>query len=110
MIFLSFQALCECLSSSGYASLPLSGPHLESLRRLRLNRDGKRRQILALEDHVAKHARRAIEGQEEERFQDELPGLSKLTVHRPCNFLVRVLFWYWCLIIFADDLFSFSGG
>ncbi len=33
------QALCSCLNSSACVSLPLSGPHLESLRQMRKRRD-----------------------------------------------------------------------
>ena len=78
--------MCGCLNSSGFVALPLSGPHLDSLRRLRLNRDGKRRQILALDGPDGKQSRK---DSEEDNLQDELPALSKLTVKRPCNFLVR---------------------
>ena len=45
-----FQALIKCFNSSEIVLIPLSGPDIASLRRLRLNRDGKRTQNI-LDDH-----------------------------------------------------------
>ena len=36
------QAIVGALSATSYVSIPLSGPNLESLRQMRLSRDGKR--------------------------------------------------------------------
>ena len=42
LLSLPFQAVVKALSATSHVSIPLSGPNLESLRQMRLSRDGKR--------------------------------------------------------------------
>ncbi|TRY67308.1 hypothetical protein TCAL_03318 [Tigriopus californicus] len=88
------EALSECLFSSGFDPLPLSGPHLDSLRQLRLHRDGKlppvnvgRRPLYNAPNPFNILATEPNETEEELEFAStSLPALSRLTLKGSSKF------------------------
>lgn len=88
------EALSECLFSTGFDPLPLSGPHLDSLRQLRLHRDGKlppvqigRRPLYNAANpfNILEPEPNETEG-ELEFVSSALPALSRLTLKGTSKF------------------------
>ncbi len=84
--FLYTQAFCTCVNAESYTSLPLSGPHVNSLRRLRLNRDEKCFRPLVEVDETCEETDDTEANCNGSR--ERLPILDELTLSKPSTFKV----------------------
>ena len=89
-----FQAICGCFLSTSCSLIPLSGTHLESLRQLRLLRDGKyflpQSKKVNQRDVLNLMARGVEEDEENEQQKKPMPKIQDLTIKCEDKFQV---FW-----------------
>lgn len=93
-LFYSLQAVCSCFHSSDVILIPLSGPHLESLRWMRKLRDSRcDRKLTEFDESLAQRALAILDNRKASKHgekQENLPVLSSLTLDCPAIFQVRM--------------------